>query len=474
MQSNQTGEQSAGTGKAALLGSVEEQLLLKAFVSNMVSLYCIDLTKDAFIYLKNIDQPQTDISKLTIPPEILQEAEAFAPELLQQRNETMEAALKLAACVIDRTRRLECMKRFSVQGLKDAYEKGSLHLMQELQVRRDGRIIWVVIQAELFPHPYTGNLLAFLYIRDISAQKKSERIMNVLMKRGCDYVGVLEVRRRTMTFQFVSDMILMAAPHWAGKQEIRFDEDMFKPLQELLPEADREKMARSTSMEGILEELRDNDMFTTTFMLCVPGKKPMRKQLQHYWVDEAHEEILVVQSDITVAYEKELINEKLRREASTDPLTGMLNRRGLRGELDAIAHEARSKGRSFVLAMGDIDYFKRINDTYGHDAGDEVLKKIAAMMTAMMRGKGVTARVGGEEFVLAFHTSAVAQVYEWVDTLRMAIENTEITDGEHEFHVTMTFGIAVVGPFDEIHDAMEEADSRLYYGKNHGRNQVVT
>jgi PleD family two-component response regulator len=76
--------------------------------------------------------------------------------------------------------------------------------------------------------------------------------------------------------------------------------------------------------------------------------------------------------------------------------------------------------------------------------------------------------------VLAFHTGAVAQVYEWVDTLRMAIENTEISDGENEFNVTMTFGLAVVGPFDEIHDAMEEADSKLYYGKNHGRNQVVT
>ena len=474
MQANQTGDALAGTERVSQFDSVEEQLLLRAFVSNMVSLYYVDLTKDEFIYLKNIEQPQTDISRLAIPPEIWQEAETFAPELLQQRRETMEAALKLASCVPDRAKRLECMKCFSVQGLKDAYEKGSLHLMQELQVRRDGRIIWVVIQAELFPHPYTGNLLAFLYIRDISAQKKNERIMNVLMNRGCDYVGVIDVKKRTMTLQFVSDMILMAAPHWAGRKEILFDDDMFKPLQQLLPEADREKMTRSTSMEGILDELRDSDMFTTTFMLCIPGKKPMRKQLQYYWVDDSHEEILVVQSDITVAYEKELVNEKLRREASTDPLTGMLNRRGLRGELDAIAHEARSKGRSFVLAMGDIDYFKRINDTYGHDAGDEVLKRIATMMTAMMRGKGVTARVGGEEFVLAFHTSAFAQVCEWIDTLRMSIENTEITDGENRIHVTMTFGIAVVGPFDEIHEAMEEADSKLYYGKNHGRNQVVT
>jgi len=474
MNSNQTNETSVSMGKTAWLDPVEEHLLLQAFVSNMIGLYCIDLTRDAFIYLRDIDQHQTFMNELTVPPYVLQEAENFAPEILRQQPDTREAALKLASCVPNKAKRLECMKLFSVQGLRDAYEKGQLHLMQELQIRRAGKVTWVVVQAELFPHPHSGNLVAFLYVRDISTRKKNELIMNVLMNRSSDYVGVIDVKKRTMSFQFVSEMILMAAPHWAGRKEIRFDDDMFKPLQQLLPEADREKMAYSTSMDGILEGLHDADIFTTTFMLCVPGAKPMRKQLQYYWVDDAHEEILVVQSDITVAYEKELVNEKLRREASSDPLTGMLNRRGLRGELDAIAHEAREQGSSFVLAMGDIDFFKRVNDTYGHDAGDVVLQTVASKMTAMMRDKGVAARAGGEEFILAFRTGTVSQVYDWVDALRREIENTTMHNGEHEIRVTMTFGIALVGPYGEIHEAMEEADSKLYYGKNHGRNQVVT
>lgn len=474
MNSNQTNDTSVSTGKALWLDPAEEHLLLQAFASNMIGLYCIDLTRDAFIYLKDIDQHQTFMNELKIPAYVWQEAESYAPEILRQQADTRDAALKLASCVPDKTRRLECMKLFSVQGLRDAYEKGKLHLMQELQIRREDKVAWVMIQAELFPHPNSGDLVAFLYLRDISARKKSELIMHVLMNRGSDYVGVIDIKKRTMSFQFVSEMILKSAPHWAGRKEIQFDDDMFNPLQQLLPEADREKMAYSTSLDGILEGLRDSDIFTTTFMLCVPGAKPMRKQLQYYWVDDAHEEILVVQSDITVAYEKELINEKLRREASSDPLTGMLNRRGLRGELDAIAFKAREQGTSFVLAMGDIDFFKRVNDTYGHDAGDVVLQTVASKMMDMMRDKGIAARAGGEEFILAFRTGSAAQIYEWIDALRRDIENTTMRTGEHEIRVTMTFGIAVVGPYGEIHEAMEEADSKLYYGKNHGRNQVVS
>ncbi len=165
-------------------------------------------------------------------------------------------------------------------------------------------------------------------------------------------------------------------------------------------------------------------------------------------------------------------NQRLKHEARTDALTGLLNRRSMMEFL-----EKRTSGDSeefLSVAIGDIDFFKRINDTRGHNCGDEVLRRLGALFKDYMENKGMICRWGGEEFFFAFSDNGdIAHTY--VDELRTRIEAMEITDpstGE-VFHITMTFGVEEYDFTSTITELIKRADDKLYAGKDSGRNRTV-
>ncbi|MDJ0835329.1 MAG: diguanylate cyclase [Acidobacteriota bacterium] len=161
------------------------------------------------------------------------------------------------------------------------------------------------------------------------------------------------------------------------------------------------------------------------------------------------------------------------REASLrDCLTGLCNR-GFFFRVGSRFHEiARRRDTGMVVAMIDGDYFKRINDTYGHRAGDMVLKHLAALLKKNLRGGDIVARYGGEEFgVVASHVDG-DKIHETFDRLRQTVQDTPCeTDGETIF-LTVSIGIAVElgSNFEEM---VDRADKMLYLAKEAGRNQVV-
>lgn len=159
---------------------------------------------------------------------------------------------------------------------------------------------------------------------------------------------------------------------------------------------------------------------------------------------------------------------KLARE---DPLTGLINRRAF---VDIANREmARSKriGTGLVLAIGDIDYFKRVNDQHGHQAGDEVLVELATRLKAGLREVDVVGRWGGEEFMLLLPDATPDDAVSAIERLRHAIAHSPVQVGAHRLNVTMTFGVAPVG--DDLEVAMRAGDDALYQGKAAGRNRVV-
>ncbi len=165
-------------------------------------------------------------------------------------------------------------------------------------------------------------------------------------------------------------------------------------------------------------------------------------------------------------------NKRLKHEAQTDQLTGLLNRRSMIEFL-----EKRTSGNSeefLSISIGDIDFFKRVNDTRGHNCGDEVLRRIASLFIEYMEGRGMVCRWGGEEFCLAFSENGdVARSY--VDELRMRVQDMEITDpstGEI-FHVTMTFGVEEYDFSASMTELIRRADDKLYVGKDSGRNCTI-
>lgn len=166
-------------------------------------------------------------------------------------------------------------------------------------------------------------------------------------------------------------------------------------------------------------------------------------------------------------------NRKLERMAGSDPLTGLLNRRYMSDVLHKLEGRYKQEKVSLSMAMGDIDFFKKVNDTYGHDSGDVVLKEIAAMLTEFMEDKGYASRWGGEEFLLVFRGINADEVFQKLENFRDSVAKKVIESDDKKINVTMTFGLEEYSSYAGIDATIKRADEKLYMGKNGGRNRVV-
>lgn len=168
----------------------------------------------------------------------------------------------------------------------------------------------------------------------------------------------------------------------------------------------------------------------------------------------------------------EMKNQNLGHIASVDPLTGLLNRRSMEVMLEEAMERAKQKGTLFSLMMGDIDNFKRINDTYGHECGDHALVHVSEIMRSCVREGDVICRWGGEEFLILVQgnlESAVAVA----ERIRITIEKEIITYQETPIPFTMTFGVTTYVPGYRMETLIRQADDHLYTGKTTGKNKVV-
>lgn len=167
------------------------------------------------------------------------------------------------------------------------------------------------------------------------------------------------------------------------------------------------------------------------------------------------------------------INDNLERMANLDTLTGLSNRRHMNEYMTDLVFEYNRSGKTFTIAIGDIDFFKKVNDTYGHDTGDYVLTSVANQFTKYMNGKGHVARWGGEEFLFAFENMPLEKAAKSLDELRLIIQNTPMKFKEYNFNVTMTYGMEEFNDRLGIEATINRADNKLYKGKEGGRNRVV-
>ncbi|OZI20004.1 GGDEF domain-containing protein [Bordetella genomosp. 9] len=161
------------------------------------------------------------------------------------------------------------------------------------------------------------------------------------------------------------------------------------------------------------------------------------------------------------------INHKirsLRRESTTDALTALLNRRGLMRALDEFA----ATGMPFAVAVIDIDNFKAINDSHGHDMGDDVIRMLASLMRHGSRSNDVLGRAGGEEFTMLLPATSLDDAVRAAERLRAAMENTINPTGSK---VTISIGVSRYPDHgNDVYAVLKEADKALYQAKNHGRN----
>lgn len=164
-----------------------------------------------------------------------------------------------------------------------------------------------------------------------------------------------------------------------------------------------------------------------------------------------------------------IMQKALIEQVEKDGLTGLYNRRY--GEKKIAEVQEKQLG-DFCIALGDIDFFKKVNDTYGHECGDVVLSEVANILNKNMKKKGFAARWGGEEFLLVFENSVLADAVNMLQQILDEIRKKEICYKDEIVRITMTFGVCQ-GSTDNMDVLIRSADNKLYEGKAGGRNQIV-
>jgi diguanylate cyclase (GGDEF)-like protein len=232
------------------------------------------------------------------------------------------------------------------------------------------------------------------------------------------------------------------------------------------------------SIRSLLKTMRAADELRMATIRTDAQRNQLRQRLFFYLVSAVGLALLVLTAVSLlalrrVAASERLYREELRRLAQTDELTGIANRRELIAGLARALADSQRTDRELAFALLDIDHFKRVNDTYGHPAGDEVIRNVAHIALSCLRGGDMVGRLGGEEFGLVLLGASVTQAYEVCERVRRSIQSTpvKLADGS-EVEITVSLGIARRFPGDSVETLIERADAALYQAKHSGRDQV--
>ncbi len=194
---------------------------------------------------------------------------------------------------------------------------------------------------------------------------------------------------------------------------------------------------------------------------------------RHSLADHQTDMVNMILQACSVAMCRQIKMDTLQNAATIDPLTGCYNRREFFRQLKRhIARAVRHK-TSLSVFMFDLDHFKKINDTYGHIAGDKVLQKVADVVQQNMRTGDVLARYGGEEFIAVLPETGKEKAMELADRLRMEIADQTVMHDSRIIRISASFGVAELDRCADMNKIVQDADAMMYRAKQNGRNTVM-
>ncbi|HBZ87738.1 MAG: hypothetical protein A2509_04830 [Candidatus Edwardsbacteria bacterium RIFOXYD12_FULL_50_11] len=224
----------------------------------------------------------------------------------------------------------------------------------------------------------------------------------------------------------------------------------------------------SQHLEQKLELLRHKDLSSIDRLDLIDELAQACRELQHLnrSLAEANQQKSKLLEDLGAK------TAELEQQTKEDGLTGLYNRRYLDLRLENEFDRAKRYRRNLTVIMADIDRFKNINDTYSHQVGDRVLKKVAQIFTDNCRGVDIVARYGGEEFVLVLPETPSSGGILVCERIRKSIEEYRWAEIQEGLRVTISLGLCYDVGLPSHREMLAEADAKMYQAKNQGRNQV--
>lgn len=241
----------------------------------------------------------------------LAEARKIEPLIDRQNPETLSTLLSAAKQIPDEEERRKFILSCSHEGMLRMFRNGQRDVTLEYRREAGNELFWVSTRIILMAEPSTGDVLAFFYTRDITEQKKSERITKLTLEKNCDYIALINTARRTLTFRSCSSADEIRQDGWVPEKENQYDRNSEIAIERFLLVGNEGKLGSRISIENISSNLEKSDEYSVTYDRSLSDGKVHRKQIRYRWLDEAKNEILVVQTDITAAYIEE--QERTRR-----------------------------------------------------------------------------------------------------------------------------------------------------------------
>lgn len=291
----------------------------------------------------------------------------------------------------------------------------------------------------------------------------SEAIQSAIDKGGpVDDEFCEELYDRHFTFKRIQDAVLETGG--AMSRELG-------AVVKTLEAAERDTAAYGEALAGASGQL-DGQTDSVTFKRMVEGLVSATARMQRR---SRELERRLQETSVEVNQLKNNL-EKVREEAMTDALTGLANRKRFDEAMRKSRRDADLQGDKFCLVLCDIDHFKRFNDTWGHQTGDQLIRFVAACLSRFSRDGHVVARYGGEEFAIVMPKTSLADAADVAEKIRATVESKRLlrkSTNEDLGHITVSMGVSLHRPGESVEEIIERADTNLYKSKQTGRNRVT-
>ncbi|MBI5329125.1 MAG: diguanylate cyclase [Betaproteobacteria bacterium] len=308
--------------------------------------------------------------------------------------------------------------------------------------------------------------------------------------RPCDTASLLDALDRIAAVEeravgrilVIDDSAAMAGLHAAYLKDAGFlcdiVTDPFRAL-DVLEESPPELILLDMHMPGangeeVAKVIRQQDRYLSIPIVFLSAEQDVSRQREAMSLggDEFLEKPIQPAHLISAVRSRIVRYRALRSRMVCDSLTGLLNHSTFKERLEAEVRRSRRRGGALSMAILDIDHFKLVNDTYGHPAGDRVIKSLARLLRQRLRGSELVARYGGEEFAVGLPEAPLEDAMRKLDEIRERFAAIEHHAGQQTFRVTLSAGVAQSGAQGQGDVLIQAADEALYEAKHGGRNQV--